>query len=362
MSKALLITGATGHQGGSVIDALLAQARSSSSQSNPEKYIVLAVTRDLSSPSSQRLLKKSSPETGITIKLVKGNLDNIPALFQAAREALKATTAPSLQIHGVFSVQVSMGPGVTTQSEIKQGKDLIDGAIANGVEHFVYASVERGGDEHSWKNTTPIPHFQTKYQIEHHLRDVSAVRTLGTPPTTTAGDTPFSAENGSSDGAASGEEKHMEWTILRPVAFMDNLQPGIPTGVFLAALKNHLGEKNKKLQWVATRDIGVFAAKAFANREEWKGRAVGLAGDELNMEELDRSFARATGQPAPFGYSLMGSVLTWMVREMGLMIGWFGTEGYKADVNARRREHPGLMTLEMWLTSDDSPFAAGDTN
>lgn len=353
MSKTLLITGATGKQGGSVIDALLAQARSSSAQSNPPKYTVLAVTRDVTSAASQRLLAKSSPATGITIKLVQGNLDDIPALFNSAREVLKSTTSPSLQIHGVFSVQVSLGPGVTVQGEINQGKSLIDGAIANGVQHFVYSSVERGGDDKSWNNTTPIPHFQSKHQIEHHLRDVSAIKTLG------------GISGGGDDGGdimVAAEQRHMDWTILRPVAFMDNLSPGIPTGVFLAALKNHLGERDKKLQWVATRDIGVFAAKAFANPQEWKGRAVGLAGDELDMQQLDRSFARATGQPAPFGYSFMGSILTWAVKEMGLMIGWFGTEGYKADVDARRREHPGLMTMEMWLAGEDSPFAAGDTN
>ncbi|KAK4208961.1 putative negative transcriptional regulator [Rhypophila decipiens] len=344
MSKALLITGATGKQGGSVIDALLSQASSTSSQTNPQKFTILAVTRDPSSPASQRLLRKSNPEKGVAIKLVKGNLDDIPALFASAKEALKSTTSPSLQIHGVYSVQVSLGPGVTVQGEINQGKSLIDGAIANGVRHFVYSSVERGGDEHSWNNTTPIPHFQTKHAIEHHLRDVSAIKTLG------------------GDDAEDAAGKHMEWTILRPVAFMDNLAPGMPTKVFLAAMKNHIGDKGKKVQWVATKDIGVFAAKAFTSPEEWKNRAVGLAGDELDMEGLDRSFMRATGRNVPLGYGFMGSILTWAVKEMGLMIGWFADEGYKADIEARRKEHPGMLTMEMWLAQEDSPFAAGDTN
>ena len=151
----------------------------------------------------------------------------------------------------------------------------------------------------------------------------------------------------------------MEWTILRPVAFMDNLAPGMATRVFLAALKNYLGERTKALQWVATSDIGVFAAKAFAHPEEWKGRTVGLAGDELTMEELDKSFARATGNPAPITYGILGSALTFAVKEMGLMIGWFASEGYKADVGARRREHKGLLTMEDWLVRK-SPFVEGN--
>lgn len=336
MSKALLITGATGKQGGAVIDALL--NLNAQSPGGIPKYTILAVTRNTSSEASQRLLRKDAS----AIKLVEGNLDDIAGLFDSARETLKLTTSPSLQIHGVFSVQVSLGPGVTVQGEITQGKSLIDGAIANGVKHFVYSSVERGGDEHSWQNETPIPHFQSKYQIEHHLRDVTVIKTLA-----------------SSGAGNDGQQQHMEWTILRPVAFMDNLAPGMPTKVFLAALKNHLGENEKKLQWVATHDIGVFAAKAFDSPEEWKGRAVGLAGDELDMTELDRSFARATGEPAPMGFSFLGSFLTWAVTEMGLMIGWFKDEGYKADVEARRREYPRLLTMEKWL-GERSGFMRGD--
>ncbi len=55
---------------------------------------------------------------------------------------------------------------------------------------FVYSSGAWRRDEKSWANATPIPHFQTKQLIEIHLRD---------------------------------KAQGMGWTILRPVAFMDNL-------------------------------------------------------------------------------------------------------------------------------------------
>ena len=83
----VLITGATGKQGGSLINALL---------NKKTPYQILAVTRDASSGSAQRLLQKS-PQ----IKLVEGNLDNPAGIFQNAR---KQTENP---IWGVFSVQVS---------------------------------------------------------------------------------------------------------------------------------------------------------------------------------------------------------------------------------------------------------------
>ncbi|KAK4228651.1 putative negative transcriptional regulator [Podospora fimiseda] len=306
MSKSLLITGATGKQGGAVIDALL------NSDASGNNFTILAVTRNTSSASSKRLASRSQ-----NIRLVEGNLDDVPALFEAAKSANNGQP-----IWGVFSVQVSLGPGVTVEGEIKQGTALIDGAIEAGVTHFVYSSVERGGDSVSWDNPTPIPHFQSKQRIEQHLRTVTAAGEPGTS---------------------------MGWTVLRPVAFMDNLAPGFPTKVFMAALRNWLGDNKKKLQWVATQDIGVFAAKVFEDPQKWNRKAVGLAGDELTVEELCKAFAKATGNPAPITFWFFGSALTYAVKEMGLMIGWFASDGYKADIETRRKDYPGMLTMEQWL-------------
>jgi uncharacterized protein YbjT (DUF2867 family) len=169
MSKVILVTGATGKQGGAVVDALLKETK--------HNFTILAVTRDPNSGSSKTLAQKSP-----SIKLVQGNLDDVPAIFKEAGEVVKEP------VWGVYSVQVSTGKGVTFDGEITQGKALVDESVKNGVKRFVYSSIERGGDEKSWETQTPIPHFQTKYQIEHHLRDNAG---------------------------------QMGWTIIRPVAFMD---------------------------------------------------------------------------------------------------------------------------------------------
>jgi uncharacterized protein YbjT (DUF2867 family) len=85
-SRALLITGATGKQGGSVVNALV--------KANAP-FEILALTRNAQSASAQRLLQKSPK-----IKLVTGDFSNIHDIF---RQAKAATDAP---IWGVFSVQV----------------------------------------------------------------------------------------------------------------------------------------------------------------------------------------------------------------------------------------------------------------
>ncbi|KAI0103849.1 hypothetical protein GGR51DRAFT_573109 [Nemania sp. FL0031] len=305
--KVILVTGATGKQGGAVLDALVNQ--------KGEEFTIVGATRDITAPGAKKLGSK-----GYQIKLVEGNLDDVATLFTRAQQLAGAP------IWGVYSVQVSMGKGVTSEGEVKQGKALIDESIKAGVKHFVYSSVERGGDEASWDNRTPIPHFQTKYDIEHHLRDATAPGKAG---------------------------ENMGWTILRPVAFMDNLAPGFPTKVFVTALHNWLG--NKSMQWVATKDIGVFAAKAFANPREWNRKAVGIAGDELNFDQMNQAFKIVTGEPAPVTYSVFGSALTLMVPELRTMICWFSRDGYHANINLRRVDHPQLLSFIEWL-DQERPF------
>ncbi|KAF4629708.1 hypothetical protein G7Y89_g8432 [Cudoniella acicularis] len=282
-TKPLLITGATGKQGSAVISALFSPAFSNHS------FQVLAVTRNPTSPSSQSLLSKYP-----SIKLVSGDLDDVASIFKNALEVTKGEP-----IWGVYSVQVSMGKGVTFESEVTQGKNLIDESAKRGVKHFVYSSVERGGNEKSWENGTPIPHFQTKQIIEKHLRTVTSKQEKG---------------------------KEMGWTILRPVAFMENLVPGFPTSVFLTALKNTL-PPSKTLQWVSVVDIGYFAALSFSSPSQYNKKAIGLAGDELTFEELNECFEDVTGKEAPTTYWFFGTALMWAVREMGVMVRWFGGGG-----------------------------------
>lgn len=174
MSKTILVTGATGKQGGSVIENL----------ANNAEFTLLAVTRNTAGGSAHKLTTKGS-----NIKLVQGDMDDVPALFASAAEVAAGP------IWGVYSVQISQGKGVTHEGEIRQGKAMVDAAVKAGVKHFVYSSVERGGDEHSWENPTPIPHFASKHEIEHHLKD-------------TAGE--------------------MGWTILRPGMSMSSSLPNFP--------------------------------------------------------------------------------------------------------------------------------------
>lgn len=303
--KPILITGATGKQGGAVLEQLATHPSSS-------QFVLLAVTRNTASATAQKITKRY-PE----VLLVHGDLNDVPDLFKSAQNTLKSAGKPS-KIWGVYSVQISLGPGVTFEGEVAQGKALIDESVAHGVTHFVYSSVDRGGNAKSFEDETPIPHFKSKFQIEKHLLQ-----------------------------KAGSKGEKMSWTILRPVAFMDNLEPGFKTKVFLAALRDTL--KEKPLQWISTEDIGLFAAKAFRDPQGWNTRAEALAGDELTLDEMAGCFERVTGSANIATYGFFGSALMWAVTELNVMITWFATNGYGADIAKLKKEEPQLCGFERWL-------------
>ncbi|KAG8623071.1 hypothetical protein KVT40_008047 [Elsinoe batatas] len=282
MSKGLLITGATGNQGGAVVDALV------SSPSSTNDFTILAVTRNPTSPAAQRLASLSP-----NIKLVRGDLNDAPSLLTAAK-------ALHSNIWGVFSVQTPMGKGGVNTEEV-QGKALVDAALAAGVKHFVYTSVDRGGDA-SFTNPTDVPHFLSKHNIEQHLVN----STKGTD---------------------------MRYTILRPVAFMENFTPSFFGKVFGAAWRTTL-PADQGMQLVSVRDVGHFAAQAFRNPDTWAGKGISLAGDEVTFKQAGEVFRAKAGVPLPETFGIFGR---------GLM------GGYKADIAGLRRQHPGLLSLGEYL-------------
>jgi len=297
MSKPILVTGATGKQGGAVIDALLASP-------SAKDFTILAVTRNPESESAKKLVERG-------VKIVKGDLNDIEPIFKDAETVVKEP------VWGVFSVQVPMGKGASVVTEETQGKALIDYSLANGVKHFVYTSVDRGGEK-SITNPTPIPHFISKHNIELHLLEKAG-------------------KNG----------ENMSWTILRPTAFLDNFSNDFMGKGFATMIRISL--KEKPLQLIAVSDIGVFAAKSFEKPEEFKGKAISLAGADLTFDQINEIFKEKTGADVPTTFGFLGSAILWGVKEVGTMFQWFYTDGYGADIADLKKIHPGLLDLGAWL-------------
>ncbi|KAJ5567973.1 hypothetical protein N7450_010459 [Penicillium hetheringtonii] len=277
----ILITGATGKQGSSLIQSL-------TQKKSP--FQLLAVTRNTQSPSAQKLVQKFP-----NVKLIQGDLDNPGELFE------RAQVLSSAPISGVFSVQLAIG---NTSSEESQGKNLIDEALKYGVKHFVYSSADRGGAK-SINNPTDIPHFINKHHIEKHLLEKT--------------------KNG-----------EMGWTILRPVAFYENLSSNFFGKVFATSFRMSL--KGAPLQMIGVRTGDV------------------SGGDELTYSQFETIFKEKTGKSIPTTFQFLCAAFMAMVKDMGFMFRWFHDEGFGASIEEVRKIHPNLKDFGTWLETK-SDFA-----
>lgn len=131
--KSILITGATGQQGGAITAALAGSG-----------FDLRAMTRKPDSPKARALAAR-----GVTV--VGGDLDDAESLARALTG-----------VWGAYSVQNTWEAGVEKEEE--QGKRFAALAREAGVEHFVYSSV---GSAH---RATGIPHFENKARIEATIR------------------------------------------------------------------------------------------------------------------------------------------------------------------------------------------------
>jgi uncharacterized protein YbjT (DUF2867 family) len=252
-----------------------------------EGWKVRALTRDLNKPAAQAFSQAGA-------ELVAGDMDSrseLEAAFQGA--------------HGVFSVQNYWLPTVGFDGEIRQGKNVADAAKAARVQHLVYSSV---GSAHRGMGQK---HFESKWIIEQYIH------TLDVP-----------------------------YTILRPVAFMDNhnwsrayILSGTYTGMGL--------RPEKGVQSIAVEDIGVFAALAFANPQDFLGKTIELAGDELTEAQTAEVFSKVIGRPVHLAAPSGGRRAS--EEEMVAMFNFFNGQGYDADIAALRKLHPGLLTFEQYL-------------
>jgi uncharacterized protein YbjT (DUF2867 family) len=137
----VLVTGATGRQGGSVVRHMLAKG-----------WKLRALTRDPASAAAKALIDRG-------VEVMRGDLEDPASLEKAARD-----------VHGIYSVQDFWAVGA--KREVRQGKNLADAAKKAGVAHFVFSSV--GGAERS----SGIDHWESKWEVEKHIRGLGLPATM----------------------------------------------------------------------------------------------------------------------------------------------------------------------------------------
>ncbi|WP_436891747.1 NmrA family NAD(P)-binding protein [Nocardiopsis dassonvillei] len=249
---------------------------------------VRALVRDPGAPAARAL-------AALGAEPVTGDLDDPASLRAAARG-----------VDGVFSVQPCDLAAPDPATEIKRGRNVADAATDAGA-HLVYASAAAAG------HGSGVAHFDSKEEIEAY------VESAGVPA-----------------------------TVLRPVFFMENWRYMLPEPVAGERVVPLALDADTPLQMIALADIGRIAASVFAAPDEFAGRRIDIAGDELPVHRIAEVFAAADGVPTRFE-RLPDEELRAQSPQVARMYAWINGRGFGADLAALRARHPGLLTLKAWL-------------
>ena len=127
MSKlSVLVIGATGNQGGAVVQSLLSKGHN-----------IRTITRNPDSDKAKKLTEQG-------VEVMKGDFSDSDSLLKAAT--------------GMDTIYAMTTPFETgTEAEVKQGIAIADAAKKANVGHFIFGSVASAD-----KNTN-IPHFDSKF-------------------------------------------------------------------------------------------------------------------------------------------------------------------------------------------------------
>jgi len=265
--RSILVTGATGQQGGAVARALLSRG-----------HRVKALTRKPDSDAARQLV-------GAGAEVVAGDLADAASIVRAAKD-----------VDTMFLMGNSYEAGL--EEETRQGILAADAAKAAGIGHLIYSSVADADKK------TGIPHFDSKYLVERHVRQ------LGIP-----------------------------YTISAPVAFMENAVAPWSIDALRQGIHAFAMPPKRVVQLVALADIGAFVAVLAERRERVFGKRFDFAGDELSGEEQAKILSDAIGRPIRY-QEIPIAAARQQSEDAALMFEWFDRVGYDVDIAALRRQFP----------------------
>lgn len=278
----ILITGATGRQGGSVLRYLKARG-----------HRLRALVRDPTKPAAQAL-------RSLGVEVVRGGFEDPHSIDQAAQ-----------LVDAVFLMGTPFEKGV--EAERQQGIAAVDALQAADVPYIVYSSVASASQH------TGIPHFDSKFAVEGHLRS-----------------------SGSS------------FAIVAPVAFMENIVspfalPALRQGQLMLGLA-----PEKPLQMVALDDLGAFDTLVLENPSRFRGQRIEVASDELTGIRAAEILSRRTGRAIRFGQIPLEQ-LRQRSEDMAKMNEWMNRQGYTVDLRKLHQDFPevGWHSFDAWAGEQD---------
>ena len=307
--KTIAIVGATGAQGGGLVQAILNDARGG--------FAARAITRDVNSA-------KATALAGRGAQVVAADLDDEASLAKALAGA-----------HGAYFV-TNFWEHFSPEKEQAQARNLAAAAKHAGLAHVIWSTLE---DTRKWVPLSDprMPTLMGRYKVPH-----------------------FDAKG---EADAYFREAGVPTTFLLTSFYWDNLihfgMGPKPTGDGRLAFT--LPMADRKLAGIAAEDIGRCAYGVFRKGAETIGRTIGIAGEHLTGAQMASAMSAAIGRevvynavtPAQYrGFGFPGA------EDLGNMFQFYAEfEEYfcgARSLEASRALNPELQSFAAWLGRNGS--------
>lgn len=282
----VLVTGATGQQGGATVNALLAKGG----------FEVYALSRTPSSPSALALEEKG-------VKVVQGDFTDKESLEAVLRE---------YKFSQVFLITDFWQSAKQKHDvEVLHGVNMVDAVKAVDPSIFVlYTSV---GDAD--KVPATVQHFCSKARVEEHL---AATLT--------------------------------KWAVLRPTSFLENFDAPAMMNPLKKGKVNGITPPDLKMKYVSTIDIGKAAANILSSPSKYRGMKMELATCEHTGLEIAEALSEASGTKCVYGVNPPVFVMRLLIPDLYAMLKWFESDNYSADVaKGKALVGPEAMDAKAWF-------------
>lgn len=312
--KIITVVGATGAQGGGLVQAILADPNS--------EFSVRAITRDINSDKAKALEAQGA-------EVVAADLHDPQSLLAAFKGA-----------YGVFGVTFFWNH-FSPETEKQEAKNIAEAAKEAGVQHVVWSTLE---DTRNWVplSDNRMPTLMNEYKVPH-----------------------FDAK---------GESNHFFSDLELPVTFMltsfywDNLlNPGMapqkgPDGKW--AFNLPMGDK--KLPGIGAEDIGKSAYGIFQAGQAYIGKTVGIAGEHLTGAEMAQALSEALGQEIAYNavpFEIYRNLGFPGADDLGNMFQFkhdFESDFCAArNLDESRKLNPSIQTFSQWLNKHKAQIPLG---
>ncbi len=305
--KIIAVIGATGAQGGGLIQAILDDPNGG--------FIPRAVTRNANSDKAKALADKG-------VEVVEADLNDVESLKKAFKGAYGAYCVTNYWEH------------YSPEKENQQAKNLAEAAKADGVSHVIWSTLE---DTRNWVPLSDdrMPTLMEKYKVPHF--------------------------DGKGESDKYFEEAGVPTTYMLASFYWENFiyfgmgpKKG-PDGKL--AITFPLDDK--KLAGISADDIGKCAYGIFKSGNKYIGKRIGIAGDQLSGDEMAEKFGKALDKDVHFnsvppevyrGFGFPGA------EDLGNMF-QFHRDFQKPhlevrDVERSKSLNPELKNFDEWLAEN----------